>query len=128
MCWKLVFDGGSKGNPGPGYGSYCIRTPGGVWGEPVRCDFGADMTNNEAEYRALIEGLAGLAEACDPARCSVIVYGDSQLVLRQVMGVYRTRKAHLKPLNSKAREASGRFKRVDFEWWPRERSVELLGH
>ncbi|MGL4651189.1 MAG: hypothetical protein ACRC1H_17415, partial [Caldilineaceae bacterium] len=42
----IVFDGGSKGNPGEGYGSYQLRWP-GVQPQLVRLQFGSNYTNNE---------------------------------------------------------------------------------
>ena len=52
--YLLVFDGGSKGNPGPGYGSYAItRTRDGAQ-RLERLEFGDGYTNNEAEYDNLI--------------------------------------------------------------------------
>ena len=53
----IVFDGGSLGNPGKGYGSYRLRPPGGEWEAAVRLDFGGGVTNNEAEYRSLLGAL-----------------------------------------------------------------------
>ena len=51
--YLLVFDGGSKGNPGEGYGSYALFE-GGRPGAAQRVDFPEVMTNNEAEYRTLL--------------------------------------------------------------------------
>ena len=52
----LTFDGGSKGNPGLGYGSYELRTCDDR-ARMERREYGDNVTNNEAEYRTLIEGL-----------------------------------------------------------------------
>ena len=50
MELEVVFDGGSRGNPGEGYGSFLVRSPGGR--KPVirRLEFGGNYTNNQAEY------------------------------------------------------------------------------
>ena len=61
--YRIVFDGGSKGNPGIGYGSYRIQPEGGPWSEPYRLEFGDKVTNNEAEYRSLIAAFEHLAES-----------------------------------------------------------------
>ncbi len=50
---RVVFDGGSKGNPGAGYGSYALQWPGQAQPEIVRLEFSGRMTNNEAEYDTL---------------------------------------------------------------------------
>ena len=48
--YVLIFDGGSHGNPGPGYGSYALVRASDEKQDLVRLDFGREMTNNEAEY------------------------------------------------------------------------------
>jgi len=52
----LLFDGGSMGNPGPGYGSFVLTWPGGKEVHR-RVQFHRDLTNNEAEYATLIAAL-----------------------------------------------------------------------
>jgi len=127
--YQIVFDGGSLGNPGKGYGSYRTRVPDGDWAPPVRLEFGKDMTNNEAEYRSLVAALATLAaESPDPAAIELEVLGDSQLVIYQLKGDWKVRAANLAPLYDAAREAAARFASVTYTWQPREQSVQLLGH
>ena len=58
--YVLVFDGGSKGNPGQGYGSYAIIRAQDRAQRVERLDFGDGYTNNEAEYDSLIAGLQDL--------------------------------------------------------------------
>jgi ribonuclease HI len=128
-AYEIVFDGGSLGNPGKGYGSYRIREAGGAWAAPVRLDYGKDVTNNEAEYRTLVAALATLAaDGPDPAGVAVEVFGDSQLVLYQLKGDWKVRAANLAPLYSAAHAAAARFAQVTYTWQPREKSVTLLGH
>ena len=65
--YLLIFDGGSKGNPGKGYGSYAIiRTQDGAQ-RVERVDFGDGYTNNEAEYDSLIAGLQDLLDRIEEA-------------------------------------------------------------
>ncbi len=52
----IIFDGGSKGNPGYGYGSYALRWPGQAQ-QIVQLQFGDNVTNNEAEYDTLLAAL-----------------------------------------------------------------------
>lgn len=127
--FTIVFDGGSLSNPGRGYGSYAIKAGEGPWATPVRLEFGDRVTNNEAEYRALIAGLTDLAaSASDPSRLTVDVLGDSQLVLNHLRGAWKVRAGNLRPLHAAAAAAAARFKAVRYTWHPRERSVRLLGH
>jgi ribonuclease HI len=56
-------------------------------------------TNNQAEYRALIEGLTALK---DWAPDRVEIYLDSKLVVEQVKGMYKTRMPELQTLHAEA--------------------------
>jgi ribonuclease HI len=129
---EIVFDGGSLNNPGHGYGSFRLTFE----GEPpqlVRMDFGSPVTNNEAEYRALIGGLDHAlrelrARGVDPKAARVQVRGDSQLVLRQVGGEWKVKMPHLQPLRAQAAELVAQFGTVALTWQPRAASVRILGH
>src|SRR3954470_12820858 len=87
--YTIIFDGGSKGNPGQGYGSYQITRASDGKARLRRLDYPGDSTtNNEAEYLTLINALeeltAGIQKAGhDPRAFSVEIQGDSQLVLKQ---------------------------------------------
>jgi ribonuclease HI len=128
----IVFDGGSLGNPGRGYGSYQIA----VGGSPpriVRLEFGAPITNNEAEYLALIHGLEDAlailhAEAVDPKATKIEVLGDSQLVLKQTSGEWKARLPHIQALRDRARDLVDAFGSAALTWQPRRESVRVLGH
>jgi ribonuclease HI len=95
----------------------------------VRREYGANVTNNEAEYRTLIAGLEDLADRVgDPADTDVVVLGDSQLVMHQVRGEWRVKAANLRPHVAAAQRLARRFRHVEFRWHRRDRSVRLLGH
>jgi len=129
---QIVFDGGSINNPGRGYGSYQIV----VDDDPPRIErleFGNPITNNEAEYLALIHGLEDAvrsleARGIDPKAARVDVRGDSQLVLKQVGGEWKVRMANLQPLNLRARDLVQRLGSVALTWHRRTESVRILGH
>lgn len=129
----LVFDGGSLGNPGKGYGSYVYK---GVVNqlEPVTLDFpGTATTNNEAEYLTLINGLERVlselrAAGHDPSKLKIVVKSDSKLVVEQVGGRWKVKKAELRPLVQRALRLLGEFKSWDVSWHPRSESVRILGH
>lgn len=129
----LVFDGGSLGNPGPGYGSYALIKTGDGKKQVVRLDFGREMTNNEAEYDTLIAGLRDLigrlTEAGrNPSQFSVEVRGDSSLVVNQVSGVWKARDERMRARRNQVRELLGRFGAHRFVLQPRQESVKMLGH
>lgn len=127
--FQIVFDGGSLGNPGKGYGSYEIRLNDSVI-RHGRENYGGRVTNNQAEYLTLIRALQWLRESTggDAARARVIVNGDSQLVLNQLLGRWKVKNEGLRPLYDQASRLMQSFEHVDLVWHPRARSVERLGH
>ncbi len=130
--YVLVFDGGSKGNPGLIYGSYRIQAKGQKPARPVRLNFGHG-TNNEAEYKALIAGLEALiaeieAEGSDPGACLVEVRGDSQLILNQLRGDWKVKNLRMRDLWDEAEALLDRFSNQRFRHQSRSRTVEILGH
>lgn len=130
--YVITFDGGADPNPGKGYGSFHISSPTGR--ELVeRRDYSGNghiMTNNQAEYRTLIEALLFLREKLgDRARVEhVRVDGDSQLVINQVQGKWKVRQEELKPLRNQAAAIGSSFGSINYRWHRRTNSVRLLGH
>lgn len=128
----LIFDGGSLGNPGKGYGSFIVR---GIVPtvEPMRLEFPGQTTNNEAEYLSLINGLRAILHELeranrDPSDLSLTILSDSKLVVEQVSGTWKVKHAGLKPLHSEAVSLVNRFGKCCLQWQPRAESVRLLGH
>jgi probable phosphoglycerate mutase len=113
-------DGGSRGNPGPaGYGAV-IRDPDS--GDVLARRRGGlgRTTNNVAEYTGLIEGLGAAAEL---GAKDVAVHMDSKLVVEQSSGRWKVRNDTLKPLAARVGELARTFRRVSFQWIPRERNA-----
>ena len=88
---------------------------------------GPIRSNNIAEYKALILLLNHLRERQEGrgTRKGYLVCGDSQLVIRQMLGEYRVTKSHLRPLHLEAKKVAAELD-VEFRWVPRERN--LAGH
>lgn len=129
--YTITFDGGSRGNPGKGYGSYEVRT--GAVHDVQRLTFGDRDTSNEAEYRTLIAALRDVlariaAAGADPKASAVIVRGDSQLVVNQVNGTWKVRTPHIRPLHAEAAALLARFGSRAVMWHGRANSVRALGH
>ncbi|MCS7179182.1 MAG: ribonuclease HI family protein [Anaerolineae bacterium] len=129
---QILFDGGSRGNPGPGYGSYYLRFPDGR-GETVRLDFGRQMTSNEAEYHTLLAALEDLAERLqskgqDLSAFTLEVGGDSALVIAQVRGNWKARNPRMRALRDQVWEWLGRFGGYRLTRVPREVVFRYLGH
>ena len=114
--WTLRCDGGSRGNPGPGACAFVLSDPGGAEIE-ARGEYLGVCTNNVAEYRSLI---LGLAAAAGHGVRSLKVYMDSELVVRQMLGQYKVKNEGLKPLHAEARQASAKVGAVRFESVPRD--------
>ena len=95
--YTIYCDGGSRGNPGPaGYGAVIYNDSGE---EVIRISQSiGKATNNVAEYHGLI---AALSKARDMGIRRVVVKLDSELIVRQITGVYRVKQEHLKPLHAK---------------------------
>ena len=109
-------DGGSRGNPGPAAIAAVIATPDGEIVEELGERIGV-ATNNVAEYRALLLGLER-AEALGASEVDVI--GDSELVVRQVLGQYKVKDAGLKPLHTEVQGALRQFDRWSIKHVRRE--------
>jgi ribonuclease HI len=129
---ELIFDGGSRGNPGPAYGSYRVKQGSSRARQPVRLDLGQG-TNNEAEYCTLIAALEDLLRELahteiDPSRVQLKVFGDSQLVIRQLQGEWKAKDARMRALRDKVWTLSSGFGSVEYVHQLRSRSVATLGH
>ena len=130
LAFEIVFDGGSLGNPGKGYGSYVISLNGDVFEAVDRMDHGDRLTNNQAEYMTLIAALRSLSESLGERskQANVQIHGDSQLVVKQINGEWKVKHANMVPLVREARELFKAFRSCKISWHPRAKSVERLGH
>ena len=104
--YLLRFDGGARGNPSGVAGAGMVIYDGDeeVWAGWKY--LGMDITNNIAEYAALIEGLH-CAKKLGVRR--IRAEGDSELVVKQVLGQYKVKKDWLIPLHKEVKELSAGF-------------------
>jgi ribonuclease HI len=128
----LIFDGGSRGNPGAAYGSYRLQRSGHAPLPICRLTF-EHGTNNEAEYKALLAGLCGLEtvlaqSGMRPADVALEVRGDSRLVLEQLRGTWKVKNIRLASLHREAEGLLVVFGEVRLVHQDRRRSVKVLGH
>ena len=125
----LLFDGGSQGNPGKGYGSFLVILPDGSE-RRRQVSFRGSVTNNQAEYRALIGGLKFLHRLLGErvGQVHLEVRGDSRLVVEQVQGRWKTTSPELRALRDRAQELLAPFGSRSFVHVPREEVVRQLGH
>jgi ribonuclease HI len=112
-------DGGARGNPGPAAAAAVVSTPEGEVLAEARELLGV-ATNNVAEYRGL---LLGLARARELGATEVEVVNDSELVAKQVNGEYKVKHPDMKPLHAAAKAALGGFERWRVRSVPRAQNA-----
>jgi ribonuclease HI len=113
-------DGGARGNPGPAAAACVISTPDGeILGEHAQLL--GEVTNNVAEYRAL---LLGLEHARELGVTDVEVVNDSELIARQINGQYKVKHASMRPLYLDALAALRGFEHWTVRTVPRARNAE----
>jgi ribonuclease HI len=118
---KLVVhvDGGARGNPGPAAAAAVVSTPDGEVLDEAHELLGV-ATNNVAEYRGL---LLGLARAQALGADEVEVVNDSELVAKQVNGLYKVKHPDMRPLHAQARGALEGFRRWRVRSVPRAQNA-----
>jgi len=100
----IYVDGGSRGNPGPAGAGAVIKVDNEI--EATISKFLGTATNNVAEYTGLV---LALEKAFDLGIKQVDVYMDSELVVKQMKGIYRVKNEKLIPLFVKARALASKF-------------------
>jgi ribonuclease HI len=101
-------DGGARGNPGPAAFAYVIDLPDGSQIEEAGCL--GKMTNNQAEYIALIRALEHALLLGPHHR--LLIHSDSELMVKQMNGEYQVKNADLRDLYDQARQLKQRFPSV----------------
>ena len=118
-CLSLFTDGACRGNPGNGgAGAVLVGDSGEVVSTAKR--FLGHCTNNVAEYQAL---LLGLDEALGRGATAISIYLDSELLVRQIQGVYRVKNPSLKPLMADIQALLGRFETWQVAHVPRRENA-----
>ena len=117
-------DGGSRGNPGPAASGFVVE----MGGKEVYkgSKYLGKQTNNVAEYSAVIIALEWLSLSPFTAHCSQITFFlDSELVVKQINGIYKVKDETLKILVAKIIEMLKMYSvKVTFKNVPREQNKE----
>lgn len=93
--WQLYVDGAARGNPGPAGAGIFIKKAGEAF---VKQGFYlGKKTNNQAEYLALILGLCQIGAQAHP-NDTLQIFSDSELLVRQLLGIYKVKDAQLQLL------------------------------
>ena len=112
-------DGGSRGNPGPAAAGAVVSAPDGDVLDEAAERIGV-ATNNVAEYRAL---LLGIETAAALGADEVELIGDSELIVRQVLGAYKVKDPTLRRLHGEVRRALSSFTDWSIRNVPREQNA-----
>ncbi len=110
----INIDGASRGNPGPAAFAYIISRDSQPPIEESGCL--GQITNNVAEYTALVRALERAAEL---AAKRLVIRSDSELLVKQMNGEYRVKDPNLRVLFDRAKELSEGFDSVSIKHVPR---------
>lgn len=119
---RIFTDGGSRGNPGPaGCGAIIKDADTGDVLKELH-EYLGEATNNQAEYQAVILGLKE-AISLDPE--TIMVVADSELLVKQLTGVYRVKNEGLVERFAEVKNLEARFgKQIRYRHVPREQNKE----
>ncbi len=120
MKLTVHVDGGARGNPGPAAIAAVVSDANGEIVTDAARVIGR-ATNNVAEYRAL---LLGIATALEIGADELDLVGDSELVVKQVRGEYKVKNADLKPLHAEVKTALSSIEKWSIRHVRREHNAE----
>ena len=118
MTFRASIDGAARGNPGPAGAGVYVEEESGLPAEELFEALG-HTTNNVAEYRAL---LLALERAAKRGATDVAIASDSLLLVQQMLGRFKVKAVHLKPLVSRAQALARGFERFAIAHIPREKN------
>jgi ribonuclease HI len=113
----IYIDGASRGNPGKSSCAFVIEKNGKIIDE--KSFFLGVITNNQAEYKGLIHALRRAVELNEK---NVILYSDSELLVKQLQGYYQVKSENLKPLFEEYTILRKRIESFDVVHIPREKN------
>ncbi len=117
---KVFTDGASRGNPGPASIGIVFYDPSSKIVAEHKERLGL-QTNNYAEYTAVIRAL----EICQKQKVKAVqVFCDSELLVKQMKGLYKVKAPQIQPLYLKAKQLVSQFDKVDFNHVRRELNKE----
>jgi ribonuclease HI len=96
---KIFCDGGARGNPGPGAAAIVVEKEGKVFFKHSK--FLGKVTNNVAEYNAALLAFYWLNKNQDLLNKETLLFFDSELVAKQLSGVFKIKNENLKMLFKK---------------------------
>ncbi|KAK3277851.1 hypothetical protein CYMTET_14170 [Cymbomonas tetramitiformis] len=119
-CHLMMFDGGARPNPGPAAGAAVLFSPLSRDEVAHAAAFIPKGTNNVGEYTGLVEGLRLAREM---GIMNLVVEGDAQLVIRQLLGTYKVRDSLLQQYYGDVQRELQQFAYVGVRHVPREQNA-----
>lgn len=113
---KIYTDGASRGNPGKGAAAF-VEVSRGKTVFKASAFLGMRITNNEAEYKAII---LALKHAIKKGAKKVEITTDSMVVSQQIAGKYKVKSPKLAALLSQVKSLAGQLKQFKIQYAPRE--------
>ncbi len=104
-------DGGARGNPGPGAIGVLVRENGKILTK-YSARIGKFVTNNVAEYEALIKALEFASKYTDK---EITCFLDSELIVKQLLGEYRVRNKKLLKLFLRVQKLQEKFEKIIYK-------------
>lgn len=118
---EIFTDGASRGNPGRSASGYSVYRDGKLLREDVW--YNGLVTNNHAEYAAVIGALKWCGQNFSAKDVEVLVFSDSQLIVNQAKGAYKVKSEGLKPLSLELSALEKGFASVEFRSVPRSNGL-----
>lgn len=105
---KVYCDGGSRGNPGKAAYGFAVVGP----TKTLHTESGyiGITTNNVAEYSAVIAALKWLSKNLNSIDSEILFVLDSELVVKQIKGLYKVKDTKLQELNKEVKRLAGTLK------------------
>jgi ribonuclease HI len=114
----INIDGAARGNPGPAAFAFVIEADGKLHSEESGCL--DPTTNNVAEYTALVRALKRAAELGGK---NLLVRSDSELLVKQMNGLYRVKNPQLRRLHDESQDLLRQFDSVELVHIPRSQNA-----
>jgi len=116
-------DGGSRGNPGPAAAGFVLSDSNGSR-FMAKAFFLGQTTNNVAEYTSLLRALEGAGRIRAER---IVVFSDSELLVKQINGEYKVKSDQIRPLYQQAVRLLDQFKDWSVKHVPREKNKDADG-
>jgi ribonuclease HI len=120
---KIFCDGGARGNPGPSACAFVVKKNGKTISS--NSSYLGVATNNIAEYSAVDLAYSWILGNGDVIDGKIFFYLDSELVTRQLIGIYKIKNQNLKIMYERIKEKESKINnKIIFISIPRDQNIE----